>query len=207
MQPGLCTCPSPCWSKRCTTPLMQPMVRHRSACTSSALMGVSPITGVPDPTSLTWRHGNRPLPPVCAPWQRQVRPASASSIERSAHALRASPIPPAGPCGTPLAHLQPRVIRQALLAAGLVGTLLVALNQGDIWGSGHVTGRILLKSLLTPLIPFGVTMLGAFLNSRPTVLIRLSSPGRHCTLISVEESSDDCKPTSVHCEFLQFYIH
>ena len=64
---------------------------------------------------------------------------------------------------------KPRVVRQALLAAGLVGTLLVALNQGDVWVSGHVTGRILMKSLLTPIIPFCVTMLGAFLNSRPTV--------------------------------------
>jgi hypothetical protein len=43
---------------------------------------------------------------------------------------------------------KPRVVRKALLAAGLVGTLLVALNQGDIWVSGHVTGRILMKSLL-----------------------------------------------------------
>ena len=54
---------------------------------------------------------------------------------------------------------KPMVVRKALLAAGLVGTLLVALNQGDIWVSGHVTGRILVKSLLTPIIPFCVTML------------------------------------------------
>ena len=37
-------------------------------------------------------------------------------------------------------------MRQAFLAAGLVGTLLVALNQGDIWVSGHVPRRILMKS-------------------------------------------------------------
>jgi hypothetical protein len=58
-----------------------------------------------------------------------------------------------------------------------VGTLLVALNQGDIWVSGHVTGRILMKSLLTPIIPFCVTMLGAFLNSRPTARAADLRPG------------------------------
>jgi hypothetical protein len=63
---------------------------------------------------------------------------------------------------------QPRVIRKALLAAGLVGTLLVSLNQGDVWLSGYVTRQVLVESLLTPFIPFCVTMLGAFLNSRPT---------------------------------------
>ena len=60
----------------------------------------------------------------------------------------------------------PRVIRQACLAALVVGSTLVLLNQGDVLFSGQVTGRIILRSLLTPLIPFCVTMLGAFLNSR-----------------------------------------
>jgi hypothetical protein len=71
----------------------------------------------------------------------------------------------------------PLVVRQALLAAMLVGTLLVALNQGDVLWSGHVTGRVLVKALLTPLIPFGVTMLGAFLNSRPAVRAEDLRPG------------------------------
>jgi hypothetical protein len=72
---------------------------------------------------------------------------------------------------------KPRVMRKAFLAAGLVGTLLVALNQGDIWVSGHVTRRILMKSLLTPIIPFCVTLLGAFLNSRPTARAADLRPG------------------------------
>ena len=71
----------------------------------------------------------------------------------------------------------PRVVRQALLAAGLVGTLLVALNQGDVLWSGYVTGQALVKALLTPLIPFCVTMLGAFLNSRPTRCAEDLRPG------------------------------
>jgi hypothetical protein len=46
-----------------------------------------------------------------------------------------------------------------------VGILLVGLNQGDLLVSGQVTGRVLVKSFLTPIIPFCVTMLGAFLNT------------------------------------------
>ena len=69
------------------------------------------------------------------------------------------------------------MIRKALLAAGLVGTLLVVLNQGDVLLSGHVTRRVVVKSLLTPIMPFCVTMLGAFLNSRPTVRAEDLRPG------------------------------
>jgi hypothetical protein len=72
---------------------------------------------------------------------------------------------------------KPRVVRKALLAAGLVGTLLVSLHQGDVWLSGQVTRRVVVKSLMTPLIPFCVTMLGAFLNSRPTVRAEDLRPG------------------------------
>ena len=63
---------------------------------------------------------------------------------------------------------KPQVVRRALLAAGVVGALLVLLNQGDLLWSGQVTRRVLVKSLLTPIIPFCVTMLGAFLNTGST---------------------------------------
>ena len=72
---------------------------------------------------------------------------------------------------------KPRVIRKALLAAGLVGTLLVSLHQGDVLLSGHVTRRVLVKALMTPLIPFCVTMLGAFLNSHSAVRAEDLRPG------------------------------
>jgi len=72
---------------------------------------------------------------------------------------------------------KPRVVRKALLAAGLVGILLISLNQGDVWLSGHVTRRVLVKSLMTLMIPFCVTMLGAFLNSRPSVHATDLCPG------------------------------
>jgi hypothetical protein len=54
---------------------------------------------------------------------------------------------------------------KALIAAMVVGSLLIVLNQGDLIFSGRLTGRVLLKSLITPVIPFCVTMLGAVLNS------------------------------------------
>ncbi|WP_089932796.1 nitrate/nitrite transporter NrtS [Candidatus Entotheonella palauensis] len=58
-----------------------------------------------------------------------------------------------------------QVIRKSIIAAVLVGSLLILLNQGDLLFSGQITGRVIIKSLITPLIPFCVTMLGAFLNS------------------------------------------
>jgi hypothetical protein len=77
------------------------------------------------------------------------------------------------------------VVRQALLAAVVVGTLLVLLNQGDLLWSGQVTGRVLVKSLLTPIIPFCVTMLGAFLNTGRTVRAEDVRPGRAAVWRSV----------------------
>jgi len=72
---------------------------------------------------------------------------------------------------------KPPVLRKALLAAGIVGTLLVGLNQGDLFWSGQVTGRVLIKSLLTPIIPFCVTMLGAFFNTSMTARAEALRPG------------------------------
>jgi methyl-accepting chemotaxis protein len=58
-----------------------------------------------------------------------------------------------------------------------VGSLLILLNQGDRWLSGQVTSRVVVKSLMTPLIPFCVTMLGAFLNSGSTAHPEVLRPG------------------------------
>jgi hypothetical protein len=69
------------------------------------------------------------------------------------------------------------VLRKALLAAGIVGTLLVGQNQGDLFWSGQVTGRVQIKSLLTPIIPFCVTMLGAFFNTSMTARAEALRPG------------------------------
>ena len=72
----------------------------------------------------------------------------------------------------------PRIVRKALMAAVVVGSILVLLNQGDLLFSGQITGRVLWKSLLTPIIPFCVTMLGAFLNSGTPARVEELRPGR-----------------------------
>jgi hypothetical protein len=72
---------------------------------------------------------------------------------------------------------KPQVVRKALLAAGVVGAILVLLNQGNLLWSGQVSGRVLVKSLLTPIIPFCVTMLGAFLNTNTTARAEALRPG------------------------------
>ena len=50
----------------------------------------------------------------------------------------------------------PRMLWKAFLAAGPVGTVLVALNQGDVWWSGHVIRGVFVKSLLTRMALPGV---------------------------------------------------
>ena len=70
-----------------------------------------------------------------------------------------------------------QVVGKALLAAVLVGSLLVFLHQGDAIFAGQMTGRVVLKVLLTPLIPFCVTMLGALLNSSTAAGVEALRPG------------------------------
>jgi hypothetical protein len=69
------------------------------------------------------------------------------------------------------------VLGKALLAAVFVGSLLVFLHQGDVIVRGQITGRVVLKMLVTPLIPFGVTLLGALLNSRTAAGVDAVRPG------------------------------
>ena len=70
-----------------------------------------------------------------------------------------------------------QVLGRALLAAVLVGSLLVSVHHGDAIVTGQITGRVVLKALLTPLIPFCVTLLGALLNSDTGAGIEALRPG------------------------------
>jgi hypothetical protein len=70
-----------------------------------------------------------------------------------------------------------QVLGNALLAAVVVGGLLIFLHQGDIIFAGQITGRVVLKMLLTPLIPFCVTLLGALLNSSSGADVEALRPG------------------------------
>ena len=70
------------------------------------------------------------------------------------------------------------VLKRACIAAIVVGSILVLINQGDLLLSGQVTSRIVIKSLVTPIIPFCVTMLGAILNSNTALPAADLRPGR-----------------------------
>ena len=71
----------------------------------------------------------------------------------------------------------PQIMRRALGAAVLVGSILILLNQGDVLLSGQITRRVMMKALLTPIIPFCVTLLGAFLNTHSTMRSAPQPPG------------------------------
>jgi hypothetical protein len=70
-----------------------------------------------------------------------------------------------------------RVVRQALVSALVVGSMLTLLHQGDVLLAGQITPRVPLKALLTPILPFCVTLLGAFLNSGTPGQVQNLRPG------------------------------
>ncbi len=43
----------------------------------------------------------------------------------------------------------------------VVGVIQVSLNQGDHWLSGHVTTGVIIKSILSPLLSFGIAFASA----------------------------------------------
>ena len=49
------------------------------------------------------------------------------------------------------------VVTRALKVASLVGTILVAINQGDVLLQGNVTPEIVAKILLTYCVPYSVS--------------------------------------------------
>jgi hypothetical protein len=64
---------------------------------------------------------------------------------------------------------QPSVVKRALKYALVVGFILIAINHSDAILSGHVTGGVLLKMLLTMMVPYVVSTLssvGALLEMR-----------------------------------------
>jgi len=57
-------------------------------------------------------------------------------------------------------------IRRSVIIAALVGSTIVALNQGDTILSGGVTPLVLVKILVTPCVPFCVSLYGAYIAYR-----------------------------------------
>ena len=72
--------------------------------------------------------------------------------------------------GTPLcarhALLHPPMLRRSLLTALVVGTLLVAINQGNVLLDGSFPLALWWKIPLTYAVPFCVATWGALINSR-----------------------------------------
>ena len=60
----------------------------------------------------------------------------------------------------------PPLLRRSILIALIVGTVLLAINQGDALLAGRWDGALAWKAPLTYLVPFVVATWGALANSR-----------------------------------------
>jgi hypothetical protein len=60
----------------------------------------------------------------------------------------------------------PELVRRSALIALVVGSVLVAINQGDVILAGRWDMALVWKVPLTYLVPFVVATWGALLNSR-----------------------------------------
>ena len=58
------------------------------------------------------------------------------------------------------------LLRRSLLTALVVGTILVAINQGTVLTAGEFPSPLAWKIPLTYAVPFCVATWGAFINSR-----------------------------------------
>lgn len=59
------------------------------------------------------------------------------------------------------ACLQPSVWQRALRLGLVVGLVQVSLNQGDHWLRHEITSGLILKSILSPLLSFGIAFASA----------------------------------------------
>jgi hypothetical protein len=58
------------------------------------------------------------------------------------------------------------MLRRSLVTALVVGTLLVAINQGNVIVRGDLPSELIWKAPLTYCVPFCVATWGALVNSR-----------------------------------------
>ena len=68
----------------------------------------------------------------------------------------------------PCALRYPPLVKRSLGIAALVGTVLLAINQGDVLLSSRWPAALAWKVPLTYLVPYLVATWGALLNSRAT---------------------------------------
>jgi hypothetical protein len=108
----------------------------------------------------------------------QVNVAATSGLEgaREArapgcrHQLRARPYRFQGDLDDPLcvmcAILYRPVLRRAVYIALVVGTILTAINQGDVLLAGEITPLVIAKIFLTYLVPYSVSTFSALSANR-----------------------------------------
>lgn len=60
----------------------------------------------------------------------------------------------------------PPLLKRSLATAAVVGTILVAINQGTVIAEGDLPGSLAWKIPLTYCVPFSVATWGALINSR-----------------------------------------
>ena len=58
------------------------------------------------------------------------------------------------------------IVQTSVYTALVVGTILTLINQGDIYLADHVTGIVLVKTLLTYVVPYCVSTFGAMSAAR-----------------------------------------
>jgi len=58
------------------------------------------------------------------------------------------------------------MLRKALVVAAIVGTVLAVINQGDLLLAGQLSGRNLVKIVLTYAVPFCVSVFSVLAMSR-----------------------------------------
>jgi hypothetical protein len=62
---------------------------------------------------------------------------------------------------------RPSLLKRSLLTALVVGSLLTAINQGNVMLAGDFPGDLVWKIPLSYCVPFFVATWGALVNSRP----------------------------------------
>ncbi|HVB10763.1 MAG TPA: nitrate/nitrite transporter NrtS [Bacillota bacterium] len=68
-------------------------------------------------------------------------------------------------CGR-CALLQPPLVRNGVKVAAAVGSLLTLINQGDVLARGVITPLVLVKIVLTYMVPYAVATYGALSVNR-----------------------------------------
>jgi hypothetical protein len=73
--------------------------------------------------------------------------------------------------------LAPQVWKRAACYGFPAGLIQAALNQGDHWMSGHATTLVVLKSVLSPLVGFGVAYIAAATTHHETYRLQVMPVG------------------------------